>query len=256
MFSNITEAWSHDPVKEMTNRLSNGTFDGNGAAYGEIFKNKPQINDPNAKTQYPLINVKSLSKNTQSKNTLSKHTQSKHVAPLSDINSISLLSDDVLIDDQSDFGPFAPVNFDKYSILKNNKKHYHKNFSKNNNRKKNYIMKNYHLMDDTDTSDIMTEDSHPSKCMFSMRHLKNCDNCYGKLKYLIDAKVNKKFDEMILENKMKQLQAMTAPIYSQQSNVQSNNNTKSDSWKEILIIVIGTVIAIFIIFLIVKTLQK
>lgn len=204
MFSNINEAWGNDPVKEMTNKLSNGGF----------------------------ITPKGTS-----------NTKNKEALSLSDINSLSLISENTNAStNDSDFGPFAPANF-----TKNKKKH--------NNR--------YKLDSDSDDSDYQD-----TKCAQSIKHLKNCNRCYDKLKDLINSKVNQKFDELILENKLKQLQsAISTPIavpptpqpnYQNQQNTNQNtnqNNTRNDTWKETLIIVIGAIIAIFIIFLIVKSLK-
>ena len=46
MFSNITEAWGHDPVKEMTEELSKGAFQAN-KNQSNFFNFKDRINNIN-----------------------------------------------------------------------------------------------------------------------------------------------------------------------------------------------------------------
>lgn len=69
-------------------------------------------------------------------------------------------------------------------------------------------------------SDHLTEDT---ECALNIDHLKNCSHCYSKIKKLIDEKANKK------------------------------NSFLSDSWKETLIIVLGAIIALFLIVMIIKS---
>jgi hypothetical protein len=138
-------------------------------------------------------------------------------ANLSDSHSLHLLSDEYNI---NNYGSYAPVNFGK---------------------------KDMKIMDLEMMSEMISSPVN-SKCFYSMKHLKKCDKCHYKLKALINSKVNKKFDEMILKSKMKQLQNATAHTQPYVP--------KSDSWKETLIIVVGAIIAIFIIFILVKSLNK
>jgi len=218
MFSNITEAWGNDPVKEMTNKLSNGVFK-TDTEQSEIFNFNKR-------------------KNTNQKKSISSLS-------LSDANSLNLLSDNntlSLNNISSDFSPYARVNFNK-------------NRNKSKHKKKIYQNVNY------SESDEFSDSMRHSKCDYSIKHLKNCDNCYNKLKHLVNSKVNKKFDEIILENKMKQLQNISVlpagqAVVQQPTPYVQNSGSNSDSWKEVLIIMVGAVIAIFIIFLIVKSLHK
>jgi len=69
-------------------------------------------------------------------------------------------------------------------------------------------------------SDHLTDDT---ECALNIDHLKNCSHCYSKIKKLIDEKANKK------------------------------NSFLSDSWKETLIIVLGAIIALFLIVMIFKS---
>lgn len=219
MFSNINEAWGHDPVKEITDKLSKDSFKTN-TDHSEIFNFKNQNNYTN---QQRVNNVTNKSKDSLS---------------LSDINSLSLLSENTVASNNTDYGSFAPVNFGKYS-------------------KKKPPKINYHRFNDSDFSDSesSSDSIRDTKCDYSVKHLKKCDKCYNGLKKLINSKVNKKFDEMILENKMKQIQNATIPVPVTPQVPYVPNNSGSDSWKETLIIVIGAIIAMFIIFLIVKSLR-
>ncbi|XWV26415.1 hypothetical protein QJ857_gp0654 [Tupanvirus soda lake] len=228
MFSNITEAWNFDPVKEMTDKLSKGAFRAN-TDQSEIFNFKSQSNNIN---QTKVNNAKT-----------------NDIISLSDGNSLSLLSENTtgINTLDSDFGSFAPVNFDKYS----NKKKQNKN---------KYSKRYDSISSDSDLSS--TDSLEESRCNYSVKHLKKCDRCYDRLKKLVNTKVNRKFDEIILDTKMKQLQNVTAPQFpilqqpQSQPYIQNTPNSNSDSWKETLIIVIGAIIAIFIIFLIVKAMHK
>lgn len=249
MYSSITEAWSHDPVKEMTDKLSNGSF----------ILNSEENGDYNSKKN--MQNMQNMRNNrNQEKMLLDKYNNSLNI---SDINSISLMSDNMLVPARNsiDYGPFAPAKFDKFS-------------KKNNyNRRPNY---NINIDSDTENSvsdyfyDKSSRHSH-HKCNYSVRHLKNCDRCYEKLKQLINDKVDKRFDEMMLDYKLKQIQNVSSnqilqtshhtqpqqavqPIQPFQPFQQIQTNT--NSWKETLIIVIGVLIALFIMFLIIKALNK
>lgn len=195
MFSNISDAWDHDPVKEISNKLSNGSFKTN-TEYNKIFDFK-------------------------NRNPGNKIMKSDDVLSLSDVNSLKFISDD-----NSDCSSFAPINFNKYL------KKFPGKSNKNN----------------------FNESLENSKCTYGVKHIKKCDKCYDQLKHFINTKVNKKFDELILENKMKQLQNTSHILHQPTPYIQ--NSTKSDSWKEVLIIVVGAIIAIFIIFLIVKSIYK
>lgn len=206
MYSNITEAWNNDPVKEMSYKLSNDKFSKPGRE--EIFN----LTKTNEKNDYQIIRPPSQ-----------RRQQASNIANLSDIESINSISFPI-DDDKSDFGLYAPVKFNKY-------------------RKPQRVF-NYpsNVVDD-----ISSETDYPgSKCTLSLRHLKHCHQCYDKLKNLIDDKINKKFDEMNLDNKMKQLQNMSCP----------NISTKSESWKEIMMIIFGAIVVIFIMLLIVRILPK
>ncbi len=204
MFSNITDAWNHDPVKEMTDKLSRGAF--RNSSHDD---EHPSTNDSR------------------------RNTRDVIKTNLSEDNSLSLLSDNTLNFTDSDFGSFTPINFNKKQTKNRRPKHY-----------------------DSDTnSSQTTNSSDDSDCSYSVKHLKKCTQCNDKIKKIISTKVNKKFDEMILDNKIKQLQsAVGSQIQTYQPLVSSNTN--NESWKQLLIIVVAAVIIIFVIFLMAKTLNK
>ena len=91
-----------------------------------------------------------------------------------------------------------------------------------------------------------------SKCSYSVRHLSKCRKCYKQLNKLINKKVKEKINDIILDDKLKQLQHNYIPSPNQQL----GTTGLSDTWKETLIIIVGAVIAIFIIFLTTKSFNK
>lgn len=217
MFSNINEAWDHDPVREMTKKLSNGNFK-TQTSHADMFNFKNKTN-----TACDL---------SISEGSVSLYSDDKNIA--------SSNRNDTARWDNSDYSSFAPINFKKNKHSKN---------------------QDYSL----GLSDIVTSDSNLSsepvnpKCSYSIRHLKKCNQCYDQLKKLIDKKVNKKFNDMVLDEKMKQIKSMNinniSNMSAQNNQTQNKNSGLSDSWKETLIIITGAVIAIFLIFLIVRSLK-
>lgn len=236
MFSNISDAWSKDPVREITDKLSKGVFRSE-TEQSNVFNFKSQKKDVNEKKNLTAdkegINLTDDSLSLFSENVISDGIVSDN-KPFSRIVSDNQLFSNSYapnsVHSQSD--DYYPVNFDKYPVSK----------------------KKYHVPHNPSTSVVTdTESSEPklfdsveeSRCNYSTRHLKKCDHCYNKLKKMINTKINKKIDEMVLDRKIKQLQNMP-------TSTQKNTSVLSDSWKETLIIIIGAVIAIFIIFLIVR----
>jgi hypothetical protein len=232
MYSHIGDAWENDPIKEMTNKLEKGIFKIN-TDQSDVFRFN------NSSSGRPITipsDMKSLS--------------------LSDQNSLSLASDNSLSPDitncdtnpfrnrnrmqyyDRNMSPYAPVHFDRYSGKK-------KSFSR-------YIDPD---SDDDDYFDSESDRFTRSRCSYSIKHLKKCDRCYDKLKDLINARVNKKMDEIILDTKLKQIQSMpmqnTSPSYPQPQHA-----TNPDAWKEMAVIIIGAIMAMFIIFLIVRAISK
>ena len=137
---------------------------------------------------------------------------------------------------EADYGMYAPVNFNKY-----------------------FPKRHSSILDDDNSSDpldreessIFFDSDKKSRCSYSVKHLKKCNRCYIKLKKLINRKVTKKFDEIILDNKIKQIQSQSQfqPISQQQPII---SNSMSDSWKQMMIMMIGIILLILIIFSVIK----
>ncbi|QGR53897.1 hypothetical protein [Moumouvirus maliensis] len=220
MFSNmtdITEAWERDPVKGMTKKISDGIFNADRDKNKTIYKFKNDSKD---------FNSLSLSDNYS----------------LSSKNSLSLKNSPKISLD-SDISTVLPSNFKKRGGIKNN-------------------ILNLSEIINSDSS--FTENGFNTKCEHSIKHIKKCNKCYDQLKKIVDNKVMKKMDEIILDNKLKQIQAFTPNLTQQNTqqnisqNIPQNNSSiiNKDSWKETLVIVIGVIIALFIIFLIIKAICK
>jgi hypothetical protein len=69
-----------------------------------------------------------------------------------------------------------------------------------------------------------------------------------------DYELSKKIDEIILDMKMKQIQNNNNPTLIQPMPYQQSNI--NETWKDTLIIIIGAVMSIFIVFLIVKSINN
>ena len=161
-----------------------------------------------------------------------KIPESQKKVDLSEINSTSFMSDNLLPDNLlsdyslSEFGSYAPAKFDKYQSFDKLKKKY--KYAK-------------------------TQDNDPhipsTTACNHVTHMKKCDQCYDNLKNLINSKVSKKFDELMLDYKLKQLQNINQPK-------KSTEQYSNSRWKETLIIISGVIIAMFIIFLIIKSIHK
>lgn len=98
-------------------------------------------------------------------------------------------------------------------------------------------------------SDSDSLDIPDSRCTYSVRHLSKCARCYKQLNKLIDKKVNAKISDIILDDRLKNLQnkPVAEPIQPNQNQLILSGI--SDIWKETLILIIGAVIAIFLIYL-------
>lgn len=220
MFSNIHEAWSKDPVKEMTDRLSKGDFK-NENEFANAFKFKDHNNHINGQA------VRSAQETNTTTTSLRDHHQSIDLSSLTpDLRRDHSLDNTLSLSTYSDISSYAPVDFKR-------------------NKKMRY-----------DFLDSESEPFSDSRCSYSIKHLKKCGKCYRSLIKLIEKKIKKKMDDVIIDMKFKQLQtqhlasppALPAPIIS--------TPIMSDSWKETLIIVMGAIITLFLIFLIVKSLWK
>lgn len=231
MFSDITEAWEKDPVREITNKLNKNSHGKYQYAYNHRFSEKSPTD---------VLNLS----NTNRRNTSLSNTRDQFSDASLDLlseSTIDLKNDDFNSDYNSDYSSYAPVDFNR----KNNFKKSHKKQYSKHHRKK------YDNSNSNSNSTI-----GDSKCDFSVTHLKKCDPCYKRLKKLINKKVQSKMDDAMLDYKMKMLQS-NIPIQATQPVSATPSHTHlSDSWKETLIIIIGAIVAIFLIFLITKSLSK
>lgn len=220
-YSNIAEAWNHDPVKEMTDKLSNGIFQTNNSR-AEIynFKNNQKNN------QYNQKNQKNNQKNNQRNNT-------------SDITSLSILSDDTDIDSIDSIDSIGTI--DSLGTIDSDISYASINSKKNAfgyPYKKKHRSNKYQYISDSDT-----------KYNDSLDHQYECNQCHKNLIKLVNSKVDKKFKELMLENKLNQLEHFT-------TNAKQSSTNLNIYWKDTLIIVAGIVIALIIILLIVKSFNK
>ncbi|AGC01903.1 hypothetical protein H012_gp559 [Acanthamoeba polyphaga moumouvirus] len=167
-----------------------------------------------------------------------------------DLNSLSL-SDNYSLSSKNSlsFNPKLSLDSDISNVLPSN-------FNKRGGLKNNIL----NLSEIINSDSSFTENGFNTKCEHSIKHIKKCNKCYDQLKKIVDNKVIKKMDEIILDNKLKQIQAFTPNLTQQNTPQNISQNTHSvinpDSWKETLVIVIGVIIALFIIFLIIKAICK
>lgn len=169
-----------------------------------------------------------------------QQNNAEDIINFSDMNSISLMSEkyNPQKKENIDISPFASVNFDKYA---GKKKSFDRYIDSDNNYSENDFFRTY-------------QNKKHSNCNFSIRHLEKCDRCYDNLKYLIDSKINKKFDELMLDSKLKQIQSISENK-NQSNNTNNYNSTQNSQIHLTLIIVIGVIIALLILFLIVKAMK-
>lgn len=142
------------------------------------------------------------------------HSETIDSLSLSDVTNTNLSA---ISEITPSMGKYAPVNFDN----------------------------NYLSESEVNPSDYFNS----PRCNYTINHLSKCNRCYDRFKTLINSKVSKKLDEMLLDNKLRQLQNNVVQPF------QNTNPIYSDSWKDSLVIVVGAILAIFIIFLIVKTIK-
>lgn len=93
-------------------------------------------------------------------------------------------------------------------------------------------------------------DNIPSKCVNTVAHLETCKKCYDQLKNLMNSKISKKMDEIILDQKLKQLQMPN--LNQSQTQLTSNNSLIQFNTKDILLIVMGIIIIILLVVLLFK----
>jgi hypothetical protein len=216
MFSNIQEAWSQDPVKEMTSRLNRGEFKTEND-FANSFKFKDHNNNTNN-------NHCGMRTNESDKINITSTALKDSIRSAND-QTLSLTTSYPGMDS------YAPVNFKK-------------------NRKT-----DYNFLSSDENSMFGSDSAYDSKCSYSVKHLKKCGKCYRALMKLVEKKIKKKIDDVVIDMKFKQLQTQHINNQPQQSTT-STNTSMSDSWKEILILVFGIIITMFLLFLIARSLWK
>lgn len=210
-YSNIQEAWNHDPVKEITKKLSSNKFnifdDRSQACYSNLVDNSATRNPPKRLSQTPP----DLS-----------FTANEEEEIIDTISSTS----------------FEP-NYHFRSEFSSPK------FPKNRKRARTF-----------DSENKSFNNPH-SRCS---GHIKKCNHCYKTLKKLVNAKIRSKIDELILDNKLKQIQIPSTPVSTTPypliqpfTTSQPVTTIHNDSWKETLIVMLGGIIALVLIYLIVRT---
>ena len=208
MFSNITEAWHHNPVNEMTNKLKNGSFQ-----------------DKTSQTN--LYNFKQKQKSNQSKCTT-------NLINLSD-TSLNLLSET----EKTDQSLYSPIKFSK-----DNKSMQSMDFDE---------------FETGTNSEVLTPlfDKSDTRCTYNVRHLSKCKYCHKQLNKLINRKVKEKISDILLYDRLNQIKTLNTNSNKKNYRIPESDLSLirglSDTWKETLIIIVGAVIAIFIIYLATKS---
>jgi hypothetical protein len=219
MFSSINEAWGQDPVKDMTRRLKSGEF------------TRPPEQAQIYKMNKNLSNSKNQDLSTDG-----------DILSLSD-QSLRLGSDS---DSEDIYGSIS------FGGFKNSGKNLSRKPQRKIQGRKKHQVK--FLQSDTSSPDDFSDSddySEPNECAYSIKHLNKCGHCYRKLIKIIDKKVKQKCDSALLDAKLRQIQNQS--VQNPSSSPVQSSISNNDSLKETLIIVIGAVIAIFIIFLITKS---
>lgn len=224
MFATISEAWNKDPVKEITEKLNDGMF----------------------KSTFPQ-EIYDLDKTENSLSIVTENLQSTPTFNFTKNNSKK-----------------------KFIGKKNSNKNSHK---KKNNKKKNYQYKEESEITDSDNwgsekysikkeiDDIISECESESchntkKCNYTSKHLRKCDKCYNELKNIINKKISKKIDTIILDSKMKQLNNISntsiTSIPTTPNIIPSQISVNNSLFRQTVIIIACLIIVIAIIFIVVK----
>jgi hypothetical protein len=225
MFSSIDEAWDNNPVKEITNKLTNGSFNKDQSNHTNIYKFKQNIPDE------------------------------KKSAINSD-SGINLLTEDMSIGQnfQTNFSSCSPISKFKNKTKSSNSGSGPKNVSSVEFSEFETTVNNMSTTDQITPINIAGTD-----CSFSARHLNKCSKCSTQLNKLINKKVKEKINDIFLDINLNQIKSGHLNQQPQQPLPQlqlSPQTGLSDSWKETLIIIAGAVIVIFIIFLMTKSLNS
>jgi len=215
MFSSIADAWNNNPVTEMSQKLSKGSF--KQSTDNHMYK---LSEDSLSFSDAPLSLGTDDIGMSRDRSTLMS------ISPTPEAQTLRrLLDDDILTIDMGEFANSLESS-DGVNLTTTP------------------IQKNGSIGD--------------SRCSFSVKHLSKCDRCYRRLNRLINKKVKEKVNEYFVEANMKKLATINTQL--NQSNAlrypeADRSPLLSESLKETLIIVFGGVIALVIIYLIVKCLK-
>jgi len=220
MFSSINEAWNNNPVKEITNKLTAGSFNKTQPDHTNIYNfksNLSDLSDPSAASD----------------------------------SGINLLSEDMSVGQnmQTSFRSYSPVKFKSKSKSKSMPKSKSKSILK----PAPISSVDFSEFETSGPTDTTPANAFDSRCSYSVKHLDKCARCTAQLNKLINKKVKEKINDIFLDINMTQLKMNNI---NQPPPQVAPPTTISDSWKETLIIMVGAVIAIFIIFLITKSFNK
>lgn len=90
------------------------------------------------------------------------------------------------------------------------------------------------------------------QCSHNLAHVRKCNKCNKKIKRLVNLKVNERIDDILLERKLNQLRNL--------STIKTNDTQKidnvSNTWKELLVIMVGCILLVFVFLIIFKSLIR
>lgn len=234
MYSNISEAWSHDPMKEISHQLSKSLEDNN--KHAEIFNFKNHTNTINQNS------IKSIPQdNLSDDNSLSLASHSYNPTYKTMFDNIDNTDNTDNTDISDVIGSYAPVTFGA-----GKKK---KAFDR-------FIDDDIDYLDSDSDETVFDKKLRNSKCNYTVKHLKRCSRCYDKMKLLVNSKVQKKLDEMILDNKIKQIQNMSIPASVPPLNIAQPQPQSLTYHISTPIFIVSVIIAIILILLIIKMITK
>lgn len=249
MFSNINEAWNHDPIKEITDKISQDRFRTKSSQNNEsISANRSDIILPDLNnTDNDYVGTVSLGDSYDPYDpydTYDSH-ESQSYDP-SETTSLRILSN-------------TPHGTSKY-------KHYPNRIQSRHENNRSYRPRNYRRrISRTDLfrkKDKLKTSPYYSYCSHCLEHFDSCYLCNDKIQNLIDSKVSQKLDNLILENKIKHMQSQSSNQTSDQSQVNTNSTstierfTIESAWKDIIIIALIIVVMFLIIFVIIKVVNR
>lgn len=221
MFSTITEAWNNNPVNEITTKLTNGSFQDKDS-YASIYDFKQKQHTNHRKCTTDLINLSDTSLNLLSENSVDTDRSTYSPIKLSKTKSKSKSNSNSGLHTRSiDFSEFET---DDTGTDTNTDT-------------------------DTDSTNLSNIAMRDSRCTYSVRHLSKCKKCSRQLNRLINKKVHAQIDDILLNDKLNQVKKINMSKQADLDLTPTQISGLSETWKETLIIVVGAIIAIFIIYL-------